>query len=139
MEVNGITYPDCHPIAVQELIKQRLEAEAYFHDYRVKIIQQDSTEILAMIEENVGVLDGPVLVIAITQVEGNRPGVILHIDLIVTENVLVNRSQATFDTAFGVAYHAAEVLTRTDEFIFDNLRHEVTSDGLFQAVASLRY
>jgi hypothetical protein len=105
----------------------------------VKILQQDSAEVLQMIDESLSVLDGPVIVIALTQIEGNAPGVILHVDLIVTENVLVNRAQASFDTALNVAHHAAMRLTETDEFIFDNLRHEVTEEGLFQAVVSLRY
>jgi hypothetical protein len=139
MDVNGIIIPDSYPLEIQALVKERLESDPYFHTHRVKIYQQDSAEVLQMINESLSVLDGPVIVIALTQIEGNAPGVILHIDLIVTEDVLVNRSRASFDTALNVAYYAAMHLTETDDFIFDNLRHEVTEEGLFQAVVSLRY
>lgn len=139
MDVNGLIIPDSHPLTVQALVKERLTTDPYFHEHRVKILQQDSAEMLHMLDENLSMLDGPVIVIALTQIEGNAPGVIIHIDLIVTENVLVNRAQASFDTALNVAYYAAMRLTETDEFIFDTLRHEVTEEGLFQAVVSLRY
>ena len=61
-----------------------------------------------------------------------------EIELLITEHPVTNRARAGFDTALGVAWHAATLLNG-DTFLFERITHLLNEDGTFQAVVSLRY
>ncbi|MEG2613759.1 MAG: hypothetical protein RR996_01830 [Alistipes sp.] len=127
------------PLLLQMQIRDTLAADPYYAEHRVNLMIQDSGELAAFIAEKTRVLSGPVLMITITSIEGNAPAAIYSIDLIITESVMTNRACAGFDTALGIAWHAAQAMTATDDYRFDRINHYVNDDGIFQAVVSLTY
>lgn len=133
------TYPNNPLYQLQQCVKERLEADPWFAEHGVRLMLMDDGEIANLIRREVGVLEGPVLVVAIAEVEGNAPDVTTHFQIIVTEEVLTNRSRAGFDTALGVAWRARDILTQTPDFTFVRLTHDITADGVFQAVADFTY
>lgn len=131
-------YPACLPLDIQKEVRDRLLADPYFAECRVHILIQDDGEINDLIARQTLVVSDPLLLIALSEIEGNSPGAIFHFDLIILENPLANRHQANFDTALGIAWHAARLLDG-DRFHFNRITSNLNDDGTFQAVASFSY
>lgn len=130
---------DPNPLrALQESVRDRLAADPWFAEHRVQILIQDEGSIKDLIDKATLPLEGPLLVVAVTDVEPNPPGFIVSLDLIATENVLTNRSNPGFATALDVAWRTTQILTQPD-FNPERITHEMNDEGLFQAVASFRY
>lgn len=130
---------DLSPLrTLQETVRDLLAADPWFTEHRVRILIQDEGSIKDLVDGATLPLEGPLLVVAITDVQPNPPGFIVSLDLIATENVIVNRSHAGFATALDVAWRTTQILTQPD-FTPERLSHEMNTDGLFQAVASFRY
>ena len=130
---------DPNPLrALQEAVRDRLAADPWFAERRVQILIQDEGTIKDLIDKATLPLEGPLLVVAVTDVEPNPPAFIVSLDLIATENVLTNRSNPGFATALDVAWRTTQILTQPD-FTPERITHEMNDEGLFQAVASFRY
>lgn len=130
---------DPNPLrTLQEAVRDRLAADPWFAEHRVQILIQDEGSIKDLIDKATLPLEGPLLVVAVTDVEPNPPGFIVSLDLIATENVLTNRSTPGFATALDVAWRTTQILTQPD-FNPERITHEMNDEGLFQAVASFRY
>ena len=130
---------DPNPLrTLQEAVRDRLAADPWFAEHRVQILIQDEGSIKDLIDHVTLPLEGPLLVVAVTDVEPNPPGFIVSLDLIATENVLTNRSNPGFATALDVAWRTTQILTQPD-FNPERITHEMNDEGLFQAVASFRY
>lgn len=130
---------DPNPLrALQEAVRDRLAADPWFAGHRVQILIQDEGSIKDLIDKATLPLEGPLLVVAVTDVEPTPPGFIVSLDLIATENVLTNRSNPGFATALDVAWRTTQILTQPD-FNPERITHEMNDEGLFQAVASFRY
>ena len=69
------TYPNNPLYQLQQCVKERLEADPWFAEHGVRLMLMDDGEIANLIRREVGVLEGPVLVVAIAEVEGNAPDV----------------------------------------------------------------
>ena len=132
------SYPENLPLLIQKEIRDRLMADPYFAEHRVSMLLQDEGEIATLIEQQTLPITGPLLVIAVGAIEANSPGVSVAIELLITEHPVTNRARAGFDTALGVAWHAATLLNG-DTFLFERITHLLNEDGTFQAVVSLRY
>ena len=124
--------------ALQESVRDLLAADPWFAERRVRILIQDEGSIKDLIDHVTLPLEGPLLVVAVTDVEPTPPGFIVSLDLIATENVLTNRSNPGFATALDVAWRTTQILTQPD-FNPERITHEMNDEGLFQAVASFRY
>lgn len=131
-------YPQNLPLAIQQEIKAKLSEDPYFAEHRVSIILQDEGELGTMIAQKTLPLNGPLLLVAIAAVEANNPAISVAIELVITELPAFNRQVANFDTALGVAWHAATVLNG-DTFLFERITHSLNEEGALQAVVSLRY
>ncbi|MGN0890526.1 MAG: hypothetical protein ACI4W7_02620 [Candidatus Spyradenecus sp.] len=131
-------YPDCLPLAVQKTVRDRLLEDPYFAEHRVHVIIQDDGEINTLIRSKTLVISDPIILVSLSEIENNPPGAIFRFELIVLENPLANRSKANFDTALGIAWHAARLLDG-DTFHFERIHCNLNEDGTFQAVAAFSY
>lgn len=131
-------YPESLPLEIQKEVRERLCADPYFAERRVRILIQDDGEINDLIARKTLPLRDPLLLISLSEIEANAPSAIFHFDLAVLELPLANRSRAGFDTALGIAWHAARLLDG-ETFHFDRIVSQLNDDGTFQSVASFRY
>ena len=130
---------DPNPLrTLQETVRDLLAADPWFAERRVQILIQDEGTIKDLIAKATLPLEGPLLGVAVTDVEPNPPGCIVSRDLVATENVVANRAQPGFATALDVAWRTTQILAQPD-FTPERITHEMNDDGLFQAVASFRY
>lgn len=141
------SYPANTPLAIQQLIRDRLAADPYFAEHRVAILLQDEGEMRTLIQQKTLILKGPVLVICIAAItpmglyddgQGNLSQAFeFALELVCTEQVVTNRATAGFDTALGVIFHAATSLYG-QEVTLEAIDHTINGEGLFQATARLR-
>lgn len=127
------------PRDLQATIRDRLTADGWFAEHGVEIILQDEGEICAIVAQQTTQLENVTLIIAVSQLEMDQPGWIVHLQLIISEQVTTNREKANYATAMDVAVRAA--LTIDDEdFHVDRITQSMDqASGLFQTAVDFRY
>lgn len=131
-------YPENLPLRIQQAVRSALLEDPWFTEKGVRLLIQDDGELGDLIGRGLLPLEAPLLLISLSEIEGNSPDVILHFALTVLEDPLANRARAGFDTALGIAWHAARLLDGST-YHFDRITCQLNEDGLFQAVAAFRY
>ena len=131
-------YPDCLPLDVQKTVRETLSADPFFAEKSVRIFIQDDGELNDLIARGTLPLEAPLLLVALSEIEGNSPDITLHFAIVVLEDPITNRAKPDFDTALGIAWHTTRLLDG-ETFHFDRLTCQLNDDGLFQVTAAFRY
>lgn len=124
-------------LQIQETIRDILAVDQILRVAGCTVVMQDQADFARILEEGLGLADGPVAVIAIDRCENNAPGIVVDWKLYVTERAAVNRERKNYLTASAAAWRCVEILDGSTHH-WSGWNSEIYEEGVFQVTLSFK-
>ncbi|MGN0843824.1 MAG: ubiquitin-conjugating enzyme E2 variant [Kiritimatiellia bacterium] len=124
-------------LQIQEIARDALAVDPVLKVAGCTVVMQDQADFVRVLEEGLGLADGPVVAIAIDRCENNAPGVVVDWKLYVTERAAVNRERQNYLTAFGAAWRCVEILDGSIHH-WAGMEGSLYEEGVFQVSISFK-